>query len=255
MKNILITGSQSGFGKYLSSILKKNKNNKIYKLSRENKKKILNKNYKKKFHLIFHCAASRPIYNKIISKKKYFKDNVELTKKVLSINHSKFIYISTVDIYPEGLNNCHEKLKIKEKKITSIYAKTKFIAEKEVIKKKDYIIIRVGSIIGKTMKKNIIYKLLLNRIQNVPYSEKSEVNIISYKFLKNFILLLIKNKQIGIFNCANKKNQKIKCLSNKIKTFGNMDYFAPKTSLKKSKKFIELTLFKNKNFYSKKSLF
>ena len=150
VKNILITGGAGYIGSHISEILIKNKK-KIFlidNLSTGHKKLIHKKanffkldifDFKKikilinkyKIDSIIHLAANLIISEGQKKPKKYYKNNVEGTKKLLeackNTNIKNFIFSSTAAIYKEGQYKVTENSKIKPK---SIYGKTKAQAEK-----------------------------------------------------------------------------------------------------------------------------
>ena len=153
VKNILITGGAGYIGSHVTEILLKkkkkvflidnlstehrkliNKQANFFKLNilQKNKvKKILNKN---KIDSIIHLAANLIIGEGQKKPKKYYKNNVLGTKKLLEACKNSmvknFIFSSTAAIYKEGQYKVSENSIVKPK---SIYGKTK-INKKSKIK-------------------------------------------------------------------------------------------------------------------------
>ena len=173
VKNILITGGAGYIGSHVAEIfLKKNKKvflvdnlstghkklinkkTKFFKLDIANKFKI--KKIIKKYEIdsIIHLAANLIIGEGQKKPKKYYKNNVLGTKKLLEACKNSmvknFIFSSTAAIYKEGQYKVSENSMIKPK---SVYGKTKIKAENLIINfakknKINYGILRYFNIAG-----------------------------------------------------------------------------------------------------------
>ena len=172
-KNILITGGAGYIGSHITEVLLKkkkkvflldnlstghrkliNKNAKFFKLDilkTKKVKKILNKH---KIDSIIHLAANLIIGEGQKKPKKYYRNNVLGTKKLLEACKNtmvkNFIFSSTAAIYKEGQYKVSEKSIVKPK---SIYGKTKIKAENLIISfanknKINYGILRYFNIAG-----------------------------------------------------------------------------------------------------------
>ena len=173
VKNILITGGAGYIGSHITEVLLKkkkkvflldnlstghrkliNKNAKFFKLDilkTKKVKKILNKH---KIDSIIHLAANLIIGEGQKKPKKYYRNNVLGTKKLLEACKNtmvkNFIFSSTAAIYKEGQYKVSENSIIKPK---SVYGKTKIKAENLIINfakknKINYGILRYFNIAG-----------------------------------------------------------------------------------------------------------
>ena len=202
VKNILITGGAGYIGSHVTEILLKkrkkvflidnlstghrkliNKKEKFFKVDIHNKKKI-NKIIKKyKIDSVIHLAANLIIGESQKKPKKYFKNNVLGTKKILSacINTTvkNIIFSSTAAVYKEGQYKVSEKSAIKPK---SVYGKTKIQAE---------------SLIKNFAKKNKINYGILRYFNIAGSSSSGKIGLInknSDHLFKNFSIELMKKK-------------------------------------------------------------
>jgi dTDP-4-dehydrorhamnose reductase len=157
MKRFLITGINSGLGKYLFDNLPNSLG-----LDRDNFNLIKNKDY----DTIIHCAFNKE--NNITDHKKYLDDNIFLTQRLKKLNYKKFVYISTVDIYQEN---------------PTMYATFKKFSE--TLMDKNDLILRCSMMLGDTMKPNHTHKLK-NNDENIGLSGQSVFNYILMKDLAEF---------------------------------------------------------------------
>ena len=173
VKNVLITGGAGYIGSHVTeTLLKKNKkvflvdnlstghkkliNNKakFFKLDIANKRGIKKIIEKYKIDSIIHLAAHLIIGEGQKKPKKYYKNNVLGTKKLIEACKSStvknFIFSSTAAIYKEGQYKVSENSIIKPK---SVYGKTKIKAERLIVSyakknKINYGILRYFNIAG-----------------------------------------------------------------------------------------------------------
>ena len=173
VKNVLITGGAGYIGSHVTeTLLKKNKKvflvdnlstghkklinkkAKFFKLDIANKRGIKKIIEKYKIDSIIHLAAHLIIGEGQKKPKKYYKNNVLGTKKLIEACKSStvknFIFSSTAAIYKEGQYKVSENSMIKPK---SVYGKTKIKAENLIINfakknKINYGILRYFNIAG-----------------------------------------------------------------------------------------------------------
>jgi len=238
---ILITGADGYIGNCLFHFLKnkydvegldKKKlfNHRIYKCNILNTKKINKILSKVKPNIIIHLAA-QSLVDETISIKKYYKDNVSATKRLLILmkkhNIKKLVFSSTAAIYQKNSIPITERSKIKP---LSKYARTKLICEKSIKKDKniDSIILRFFNVCAALDKpcvgllKNpvthlistIVYKALFNKkiyIYGNDYNTPDGTCIRDYIHVKDIcsaiersIIFLNKENKSEVFNIGNK---------------------------------------------------
>ena len=202
VKNILITGGAGYIGSHIAEILLKkrkkvflidnlstghrkliNKKAKFFKLDIHNKNNV--KKIIEKYHIdsIIHLAANLIIGEGQKKPKKYYKNNVLGTKKLLDAsrktNVKNFIFSSTAAIYKEGQYKVSES---SIKKPKSVYGKTKIKAEK---------------IITSFAKKNNINYGILRYFNIAGSSPSGKIGLINKKsdhLFKNFSIEVMKKK-------------------------------------------------------------
>ena len=200
VKNILITGGAGYIGSHIAEILLKknkkiflidnlstghrkliNKKAKFFKLDIQNKDKVKKIIEKYKIDSIIHLAAHLIIGEGQKKPKKYFKNNVLGTQKILEACKKtavkNFIFSSTAAIYKEGQYKVSESSQIKPK---TVYGKTKIKAE---------------SLIKKFSKKNKINYGILRYFNIAGSSPSGKIGLInknSDHLFKNFSKELMK---------------------------------------------------------------
>lgn len=218
----LVTGSNSGLGKFLLNSLPN-----CFGLTRTNFNEIKNQ----KFDVIIHCAFNKE--NVILDYKKYLEDNIFLTQKLQKIKCEKFIYISSIDIYQGPINN---------------YSLFKLLAES--ILTEDNLCLRCSMIVGETMKPNHLTKIFHSK-QSISLSGKSTFN---YILMSDLLIFLKKNDILnmrGVIDCVSNMNislEEVKSLFNSTTVFGDFVYHTPEKF--KSPIFKIYEEFNNSSFYN-----
>lgn len=229
-KKILVTGASSGLGKFLSNRLKS------YNL---NRKKITKKILNKKWDLIIHCAYDSKSYD-IKNFEKYFEDNVILSNIVSNLKGKK-IFISTVQVYENNSPKSRNEKSFIEKSKLSTYPKSKIICE-DFFKKKGDLILRVGSMVGNSMRKNTISKILNKNESSINLNKDSKFSFISYDEILKIIKILVKKNQHGTFNLLRNDLVSLKKISitlNKNINFGKYYFECTKADSKKINKYFK----------------
>ncbi|KKK89226.1 hypothetical protein LCGC14_2735250, partial [marine sediment metagenome] len=136
----------------------------------------------------------------------YFRDNVFLTETVLSIPCKKFIYISTVDVYPQSSHSWKEDDKLIFNTGTpclGLYGTSKFVSESLVVCSPNWLILRCAVLLNKYSRTNTIKRILdTSEHHNLFVSGASEYNFVLASDLAKFIEMAISNDLQGIYNVA-----------------------------------------------------
>lgn len=233
-KNFLITGTNSGLGKYLVNAYK------CYGLDRKTNINLIKK---KKWKLIIHCASNKNKINlKNINNSQLINDNILLSKTISKLSGKK-IYISSIEVYREIKNNksLDEKSKINIDNTNNFYAKCKLISEKFFLQDKHSLVLRLGSIIGPYMKENNATKILKKK--KITLSKDSMLSYVHYSEIKKFIDLAYLKNLTGIYNFLRNDYISLAKISGLLKIkikFGNHKFTIVKASNKKISKYINL---------------
>jgi nucleoside-diphosphate-sugar epimerase len=236
MKKILVTGSNTGLGKFLK---------KHFLATGFSRKTNFSKIKKIKWDLVVHCAFNTNKHQEIENFDKLINDNLVLSHNISQLSGKK-IFISSCSVYENiDINQRSEEKKILIKKENSNYSKLKILCEKYFNINKD-IIIRSGSIIGVDTKKNTIQKILIDKKPNVYLSRESLYSFITHQEILDFIKICIKKDLSGVYNLL--RNDYIKLgdiakiiVPNKKIQFGKKKFSVIKAKNKKSRKILKYT--------------
>lgn len=216
----LITGTSSGLGKYLHDNLGG------FCLTRQTSKKDREEIKKDSIDVIIHCAFNSKQDLKNLDQ--YFKDNVSLTEELTKLPHKKFIFISTIDVYPKNSTKHTEDEILDPNTTEDLYAKTKLLSE-NLVKKNcpNFLILRCSALLGKDSRENSLIRIIKENYPTLTLSAKSIFNYILHKDVLEFIKLAIEEDLQGAYNLASSKNitlKKIADLFKKKVSFGDYIY-------------------------------
>ena len=216
----LITGTSSGLGKYLHENLDGTGWNRQTSVK---EREEIKKNGEE---IIIHCAFNSEREPENLDQ--YFKDNVLLTDELTKVPHKKFIFISSVDVYPKNSKQHAEDEVINLHEIDGLYGATKFISEQLVRKNcSNFLILRCSALLGKDSRKNSLFKIIKNDKPTLTLSEKSIFNYVLHIDVLAFIKLSIRNDLTGIYNLTSSKNitlKEVAALFKKKVKFGSFLY-------------------------------
>lgn len=198
---ILTTGVSSGIGKYIHENLGG------IGLTRKCLKEEYEKVERTGVDVIIHCAFNSNKEIKAESLYNYVEDNVFLTKDLVSFPHKKFIYFSTVDVYPKNGITHSEEETIPADSIKGIYGISKLISE-SIIKEscRDYIILRPTALLGRYSRKNSLMKLMDDKDCILTLSGDSRLNYVLHTDILNFIKFALDEDLKGIYNISSGEN-------------------------------------------------
>lgn len=193
---ILISGTSSGLGKFLHEYFK------CDGIGRSDPIPTC------RYDAIVHCAvktAKTINYGGIDS---YLDDNIELTNKLLSVPNNKFIYISTVDVYPKYplgyLWNEEDEIILKTgTPQLSFYSTTKLISESLVTKlSTNCLILRCAGLLNPFSNINTTTMKIIRGVPSVSLSGDIKYNYVLADGVAEFIKIATSRDLCGIYNMA-----------------------------------------------------
>ena len=206
MKNkIGLLGYKGFVGSAIAFELKK-KNIPFKAISRENYKK----NIKIKFDYLINCSNPSKRFWAKKNPQLDFKESVQKTKYFLeNYKFKKFIHISSISA------RCQ---------INTIYGLNKKKAEKLVSKQKDFLIIRLGPMFHKNLKKGVIIDMI--KSSTIFFNKKSKYSFTDLNWIAKWIINNMKKIE-GTIEIGSKDNFVLKNLAKKInsksKFYGKID--------------------------------
>lgn len=227
MRN-LISGTHSGLGQFLLSELGGTRWDRESEIDRE-----------ESFDAIIHCAwpPSPPESHRLLGK--YLDDTLQNACKLLSVRHKKFVFISSIDVYPKQLDDdFNEDKEIPLDCPISIHGIHKLLVESLVLNKTDnFIIIRCGALLGQTMRMNSLRKIIECEKPEISLSKESSFNLVLQNDLSEFIKLCVLSDKIGVYNFVSTDNITLGEVVDKLNvelSWGNFTYKSPNVSNAKS---------------------
>jgi len=212
MKNILVSGTSSGLGKYLKDRFSATK----YLRS---KKKFTY--LKKKWDLIIICG----FYTGTL--KSGYDESYHHVKNLISLRFEKIIFISSLGI---NFLKYQSRFKhFKNKKQLKMYALSKYKCEKLCLKKKKTLVLRLSNIVGpkKFMRKSELKNFIYHKNPKIKYMGTSKFSLTDFEEIAEFIKIAKKKKYLGVHNLFRKDMVSLKEVSERLKkktSFGNL-YF------------------------------
>lgn len=222
MMRILTTGTLSGLGKHLFETFGGISYNR--QISEEECDKLINQGVDIILHSAFNSAKDVDSNNLYY----YLEDSFLLTEKLIEIPHKKFIFISSVDVYPKDNKHHREDEVIDVNTVEGIYGLTKLMSECLVKKSSpNYLILRCTALIGKHSRKNSLIRIIKDDNPTLTISADSSFNYILHIHISEFIKLALEKNLQGIYNVASSENivlsEVAKALGKKV-NFGTYEY-------------------------------
>jgi nucleoside-diphosphate-sugar epimerase len=202
MEEFLITGAAKGIGRFLNLRLGG------IGLTRENASEVVQRiRAAGGVQTIIHCAynsaksvAQPDLYN-------YYSDNVLLTERMLAVPHRRFVFFSTVDVYPKDGSIKGEDGVLVAGEGSTPYSLTKQIAETLVMRSSPgWLILRPVQMLGSPRRRNVLTRLLDSDPDLLPLTANSVLNCVLYSDVLDFISAALGRGSTGIYNLAASKN-------------------------------------------------
>lgn len=163
MGEVLISGGSRGLGAGLIKLFR------AEKLDREN----INEFKTKTYSTLIHAAFERYIPGTF--DEKYIIAAEDLVSKILDLNYTRFVLISSVD--------CNDPRNL------GTYTVAKRSVEKKVREHcQNHLILRLPSLYGSEMKHNQVYKIATEKNPQLTLSPNSTLSLLSYEDVYEFII-------------------------------------------------------------------
>lgn len=204
-KEFLVTGALSGLGKHIYELFSgiawdrhlQDKDRGVIKRTGAD--------------TIIHCASNSSQEVSSDTLYGYVGDNVLLTEELVEVPHRKFIFISSVDVYPKQKGLHREDEVIDVNNVIGMYAVTKLMSESIVRQHcPNHLILRCTSLLGKYSRKNSLIRILEDEPCRLTLTQDSRLNYILHSDVSGFIQFAIKNDLQGIYNVSCSESIKLR---------------------------------------------
>lgn len=227
INNILVSGTNSGLGRYLfESFVNLGVNTLAWN------REVLSRPAEA-MDAIIHCAG--PTKHEVLNSNlyEYYESHVELTRKLLSLPHKLFVYISSIDVYPtqplRTLTGTTEDSTFRVDFPSSMYGIFKLLAEKFVEKHSStFLILRCSALLGPYARPNSLIKIATHRSCKLSLSGSSELNYVDCQSVLHFIQAALERDNVrGVYNLVSHQNYSLEAAAkdlNREVEFGNFTY-------------------------------
>lgn len=227
---VLITGTRSGFGKHLADCVP------CVRLERNTPWDVIL--HAQPYDVIIHCAAdSTPKINSS-SIVPFFESNFDLTEALLQLRPKRFIYLSSIDVYPRNQKMYSEGESIELENPCSLYAASKLFGEALIrTHAPNHLILRLSMLLGKYMRPNSISKMISGKPYTLTLSSESTFNCVLYEDLARAIMsqLDVDEGYKGTVNACSSESVRLANIAHAHEiNFGKFVYTTPRLSTAKT---------------------
>jgi len=179
---------------------------------------------------IIHCAFNSRGSVTSETLHDYLADNLYLTQELAAVPHRKFIFISTVDVYPKIGHRFTEAEPIDVNAVSGIYALSKLMSESVVRSRgSEHLILRCSALLGPDIRRNSLIKILEDDPCILTLRADSRFNYILHEDLADFIEFAMQNGLGGTYNAASNETVTLAAVAaefGKTIRFGSFRYDA-----------------------------
>jgi nucleoside-diphosphate-sugar epimerase len=174
-------------------------------LTRDNSRTILRESAERGFSTIIHCAFNPARPTEAAGSRAIVEENVELTRNLLSLPHDRFVFLSSIEVYPKSDLLHAENERLPAGDAQDPYASAKRACEALVGEQaRRPLILRPTAMIGKSMRRNHLYAMIHG--EQLSLSPDSEFNYVSHDLVAKFIGTALKLDLSGVYNLATTEN-------------------------------------------------
>jgi len=200
----LVTGARSGFGRHAHEVF--GGATWVRDTSPEERRSLRDSGADVIVHSAFNAAPRVDSENAA----QYLRDNVLLTAELLRIPCRKFVFVSTVDVYPKDAEARHEDDVIDLSAGQKVYGVTKLLSEALVREQNpDHLILRCSALLGRHMRRNSLVRMIEDEPCRLGLAEDSRFNYVLHRDVTDFITLALERDLRGVFNVASDGNVRL----------------------------------------------
>jgi nucleoside-diphosphate-sugar epimerase len=153
------------------------------------------------FDAIIHCAVNAAKSVSMSTAYGYMEDNLLLTQRLVDIPHRKFVFISTLAVYPSTGRAVSEDDDVDLMPLTGPYAFTKLFSDLYVQKQAtEPLILRTTSLLGPANRPHTVMRALTQRDCQLFLAPHSRYNFVLHEDIVDFIAAAMERRITGAFN-------------------------------------------------------
>jgi nucleoside-diphosphate-sugar epimerase len=153
------------------------------------------------FDAIIHCAVNAAKAVSMSTAYDYMNDNLLLTQRLISVPHRKFVFVSTLAVYPPTGRAVSETDDVDLMPLAGPYAFTKLFSDLYVQKHAvEPLILRTTTLMGPAIRPNTVMRALTQPGCQLFLAPHSRYNFVLHEDIVQFIVQAIDNHITGAFN-------------------------------------------------------
>jgi nucleoside-diphosphate-sugar epimerase len=153
------------------------------------------------FDAIVHCAVNAAKAVTMSTAYGYMEDNLLLTQRLVDIPHKKFVFVSTLAVYPSTGKAIAEDEDIDLLPLAGPYAFTKLFSDLYVQNHAvEPLVLRTTTLMGPAIRPNTVMRALTQRDCQLFLAPHSRYNFVLHEDIVRFIEQAIDNRITGNFN-------------------------------------------------------
>ena len=153
------------------------------------------------FDAIVHCAVNAAKYVSMQTAFDYMNDNFLLTQRLVDIPHRKFVFVSTLAVYPPTGRAVSEDEDVDLMPLTGPYAFTKLFSDLYVQKRaSNPLILRTTTLLGPAIRPNTVLRALTQHDCQLFLAADARYNFVLHDDIVDFIVKAMDTGICGAFN-------------------------------------------------------
>ena len=194
-ERILVTGTKSGLGAALLDRFG------TAALTREDDPADLKDD--NIYDAIIHCAFDHAIFDN----NSKIRSNLALFDAVRIIPCKRFVYISSIDVYPTPAGRRQEDMPITATRDDNAYRATTIACEARLLADcGQFLILRPTALLGAKARPNSLMRMRSDPSCKLTLAPESAFNYVLHRQISDFIFSALRNDVTGIFNIASADN-------------------------------------------------
>ena len=153
------------------------------------------------FDAIIHCAVNAAKYVSMTTAYGYMEDNLLLTQRLVDIPHRKFVFVSTLAVYPPTGRAISEDEDVDLMPLTGPYAFTKLFSDLYVQERaNEPLVLRTTTLLGPAIRPSTVMRALTQRDCQLFLAPDSRYNFVIHDDIVDFIIHAMDRCVTGAFN-------------------------------------------------------